>query len=331
MAALGQESAPLYGRFNAGILRLEPLRYDEVAAFTENQPDYGRLERLLLYGVFGGTPRYHALLDPTRPLEEEITDLLLRPHGPLENEVRFLLGSQQIRDPAPYNAVLQAIAHGETQFGRIQNATGTERGALSFYLRTLLELGWIRRELPFGETSDRRALYQLADPFLAFWYRFIAPLSSEVQFADPLQVYRKRVAPYLADYMGLHVFEAICRQWLQKNALERWELSLREMGRYWSRDGRTEIDIMAEMADGTYLFGECKWSAQRPLGLNILADLQAKIAALPDPRYRQNPTYALFTAGSFTPEICALAAQPESRLYLVGPEYLLPSAHGTAQ
>jgi hypothetical protein len=33
MDALGQESAPLFGRFNAGIFHLDPLHHEDVAAF----------------------------------------------------------------------------------------------------------------------------------------------------------------------------------------------------------------------------------------------------------------------------------------------------------
>jgi AAA+ ATPase superfamily predicted ATPase len=58
MAALGQESAPLFGRFNAGIFHLDPLHYEDVAAFYAGSPHYGVVEKLLMYGVFGGTPRY---------------------------------------------------------------------------------------------------------------------------------------------------------------------------------------------------------------------------------------------------------------------------------
>jgi len=51
------------------------------------------------------------------------------PRAILENEVRFLLGSEQIRDPAPYNAILAAIAGGETKFNGIQQLIGVERGS----------------------------------------------------------------------------------------------------------------------------------------------------------------------------------------------------------
>ena len=325
MAALGQESAPLFGRFNAGIFHLDPLHYEDVAAFYASSPHYGVVEKLLMYGVFGGTPRYHALVDTSRPPAEEIVTLLMQPRAILENEVRFLLGSEQIRDPAPYNAILATIAGGETKFNRIQQLIGVERGALSSSLRALLELGWIRREFPFGERSDRRAIYRVADPFLTFWYRFVAPLASALQFSNPTKIYAEQVAPRLADYMGWSVFEEICGQWLQRNAQQRLGLNVRQMSRYWSRDGRTELDLMAELDNETFLFGECKWRTDRVTRLSDLSALQAKIASLPEARWRDQPSYIFFALGGFSPELLQLAADPAERLFLVAEADMLGS------
>ena len=324
MAALGVESAPLFGRFNAGIFHLDPLHYEDAAAFYASSPRYNVADTLLMYGVFGGTPRYHALVDTSHPPDEEIVSLLMEPRGILENEVRFLLGSEQIRDPAPYNAILAAVAAGETKFNRIQQLIGVGRGALSSSLRTLVELGWIRRELPFGERSERRAIYRVADPFLTFWYRFVAPLASALQFSDPATVYRERVAPRLSDYMGWSVFEEICGQWLQRHAKRRFGLGIRRMARYWSRDGRIEIDLLAELDDGSFLFGECKWHPGGTTGFGELAALQAKVASLPEMAWRDRPSYILFTVGDFAPELLQLAADPAQRIFLVDANDLLP-------
>lgn len=325
MASLGMETAPLFGRFNAGIFLLEPLHYEDAACFYESSPLYGVVEKLLMFGVFGGTPRYHALVDITRPPEEEIVTLLMQQRAILENEVRFLLGSEQIRDPAPYNAILAVIASGETKFNRMQQLVGLERGALSSSLRSLMDLGWIRREFPFGENSDRRAIYRISDPFLTFWYRFLAPLASDLQFSDPRAVYAAKVAPRLAEYMGWNVFEKICGQWLERYALKRMGLSIRKMARYWSRDGKTEIDLMAELDNGEFLFCECKWRPNQPMRLRDLVGLQAKVVNLPEASWRNRPHYALFTVGEFGADLQQLAKDPEERLWLVGGKDLLPS------
>jgi AAA+ ATPase superfamily predicted ATPase len=325
MAALGEPNAPLYGRFNAGILKLPPLRFEEVAHFYAGHTHYGLAETLIMYGILGGTPRYHAMVDPTQPMATEVVEVLLRPQSPLENEVRFLLGSQQIREPAPYNAILGAIASGTQQYGEILNATGVEPGSFARYLRVLAELGWIRRELPFGETSDRRALYRVADPFLAFWYRFLVPLASELQFSSPDRVYAERIAPRLPDYMGWHVFEEVCHQWLQRHARERLGLSVQDAGRYWSRDGQVEIDIMAKLENGTYLYGECKWSGTRPVGMSVYNALQGKVGRLPRSEMRQEPSFVLFSTTGFMPDLEVIAENTENRLSLVGPaDFLSP-------
>lgn len=324
MAALGEATAPLFGRFNAGIFHLDPLHYEDAAAFYEGSTLYGVVEKLLMYGVFGGTPRYHALVDTSRTPAEEIVTLLMQPKAILENEVRFLLGSEQIRDPAPYNAILATIAGGETKFNRMQQLTGMERGALSSSLRSLVALGWIRREFPFGERSDKRAIYRVADPFLNFWYRLVAPQASALQFSDPAKVYAAQVAPRLGEYMGWLVFEEICAAWLKRHGLEPLGLKVRQMGRYWSRDGRTEIDLMAELEDGRFLFCECKWRPEGVMKLGDLSALQAKVANLPEARWRDKPRYALFTVGAFAPELKQLAADPEERVWLVSGADLLP-------
>ena len=89
------------------------------------------------------------------------------------------------------------------------------------------------------------------------------------------------------------------------------------MARYWSRDGQTEIDLMAELDGGSFLFGECKWRTERVTRLNDLSALQAKVASLPEARWRNKPNYILFTLGGFSPELSQLAADPAERLFLV--------------
>ena len=82
-------------------------------------------------------------------------------------------------------------------------------------------------------------------------------MASAWQFSDPTSVYAAQVAPRLSQYMGWSVFEEICGQWLQRNAQPSLGLNVRQMARYWSRDGCTEIDLVAELDNGTFLFGEC--------------------------------------------------------------------------
>jgi hypothetical protein len=74
---------------------------------------------------------------------------------------------------------------------------------------------------------------------------------------------------------------------------------------------------MAELDDGTFLFGECKWRTESVTRLNDLSVLQAKVASLPEARWRNQPSYILFALGGFSPELQQLAANPAEQLFLV--------------
>ena len=221
-----------------------------------------------------------------------------------------------MRDPAPYNAILAAIASGRTRHSDIQSATGLAATAITHPLNTLMDLEWIRKERSFGEATDRRSIYRLADPFLQFWYRFGVPLASAFRFEDPIAVFRRDVEPRLDDYMGWSIFEDVCTQWLQRRGRAELGVHVREVARYWSRDGNNEIDQVAALADGTYLYGECKWSAQSVVGIGVYSRLKSKVDRLPISTWKQNARYVLYSVGGFTDELRSLA-ESEGNIYLV--------------
>ncbi|MDD3928028.1 MAG: ATP-binding protein [bacterium] len=318
MEGLGGPQAPLFGRFTLRH-KLPPMNYRDIACFYDNSP-YTVRDKLMAYGILGGTPRYHALFDARRDLSANIQDHILGPMGVLHNEPEILLSSSQIRDPFPYNAVLAAISEGGTRPNEISQRTHIPSTKLSFYLKTLMELEWVERETSFGDTSQRRSIYRIADPFPLFWYRFAATLRSELEFQETARVYEKKVEPYLNDYMGRYVFERICHQYLKLKSRGSGSLQLKRAGRYWSRNGRLEIDIVAKQSDGRYLFGECKWSSS-PIGVGVYYGLREKTAMLTEIEYGDNPLYALFSLSGFDDNLKRIAA--EEGLWLVSGDDLL--------
>lgn len=132
-----------------------------------------------------------------------------------------------------------------------------------------------------------------------------------------------RIAPYLPDYMG-HVFEDICAQWLKWRAHKQLGLSIRKAGRYWSRNGDIEIDLVAQLEDDSYLFGECKWRANNgEIKMSDYIRLRAKVEALPNAAWKLRPSFALFTAGEIAPDLQAVALNSKERLFLISGADLL--------
>ena len=59
------------------------------------------------------------------------------------------------------------------------------------------------------------------------------------------------------------------------------------------------------------------WCTESLTRLNDLSVLQAKVASLPEARWRNQPRYILFALGGFSQELVQLAADTAERLYPV--------------
>ena len=70
--------------------------------------------------------------------------------------------------PVQSNSLLALIGAGCHRLSEIGSRVGQPATNLSRPLSRLIDLGYVRRELPFGEStrSTKRSLYRLDDPFL---------------------------------------------------------------------------------------------------------------------------------------------------------------------
>jgi AAA+ ATPase superfamily predicted ATPase len=320
LGALDDYGRPLHGRFDWAHTYRPLAYYDAARFFLVGSPPiqaYGRRDVLLLYGVLGGSGRYLAAVDPARSIGENIARLVLDPQGIFHREGENLIRQERdIRDYANYNAVLEAIAGGATEWGEIANQAHLERHVVGGTLDRLRELGWVAHEKPFEEPG-RRGIYRLDDNFLKFWYRFVFHLRSALQTFPPVDAWTELVEPHLSDYMGRYVFEGICAQHLRRFGRGYGLPMLLDLGRWWSRPSDIEIDLIGKLADGSYLVGECKWSRQ-PCDVDVLSALQHKLASTPHGRWRAAPHFMLFSAAGFTPRLVE-RARAEGAI-LVGPE-----------
>jgi hypothetical protein len=107
--------------------------------------------------------------------------------------------------------------------------------------------------------------------------------------------------------MGRFVLEDVARQHLARFAPRYGLPMIMKLGRWWSRRSDVEIDLVAELHDGSYLFGEVKW-ASSPVRLRELFALERKVDAVPHAAWKKQPRYALFSAGGFEEKLVQAAA-----------------------
>ena len=262
--------APLYGRSTAQI-RLHPFDFSEICGYFKN---FSAEDKALAYGVAGGTPQYILQMSDRLSIQENIKNTFLDPTSFLYEEPMNLL-KQEVREPAQYTAILTAIASGSSRMSEISGKVGEETNVCAVYLKNLITLGIVRKELPYGEKASKKAVYFIDDNMLRFWYRFV-PENASLISRGAADLVVQRIAPHLSNYMG-KVFEKICRQYLWK-LLQRGKspVEFTSLGRWWGRDPghkrQAEIDIMGEQDRNTALFGECKWTDEK-VDLGVLETL----------------------------------------------------------
>ncbi|MEX2543095.1 MAG: ATP-binding protein [Trueperaceae bacterium] len=324
MEELGSGAGPLYGRWTWAA-RLRPFSYLHAAQMTPERPTR---EKMLLYGILGGTPRFLAAIRPEDDLAERLVESVLSPHGEVNIQLdRIIEQEKGIRDPAEYRAVLTAIANGTTLLPEIANATGLQDRAhvVRRVVEILenLELVWRERNFDAGKKAPYR--HRISDHAVRFWYRFVYPHRSRLETGDPKEVWMHHVQPHLDDYMG-KAFESICREAYRHHHF-RWGLpDFQQWARWEGRDRNRrsiELDLVARLDDDRILTGEFKWSS-KPIGAEVHGKLLRNLEdlgrsgqawaqeALPGTR---SAGHLYVSAAGFTPELQQLArADPNIRL-----------------
>ena len=310
---LGKES-PLYGR-RTGQFKIEPLDYKETAVFHPNLSPEGNS---LIYGITGGVPHYINKLDVRDSVDEALLDNFFDRSSYLYEEPGNLL-KQELREPAIYNAIIKAIAEGASRVNEIKTKVGEENSVVAKYLKTLIDLGIVKKETPITEKTGKKTIYLLADNFFRFWYRFVPSNMSAIDSGRISKIYQHSVKQYFPDYMGL-IFEKMCQDYLLYYS-EDLPIELSEIGQWWGTDSKKkkqiQIDIVGTPAEGKdYIIGSCKYRNEK-IGMDEL-DLLREYAAVFGKG--TNYHYYIFSKGGFTEGL--LQAQECGEVRLVSLEEL---------
>ncbi|WP_457741361.1 ATP-binding protein [Thermococcus sp.] len=262
--------SPLYGR-RTGQWRLTEIPFFHIGEFL---PGYTAEDLIRVWGVTGGIPAYLLQLSPEKSFDENVIERVLSKGAFLYEEAEFLL-REELREPANYFAILQAIASGRSRFGEIVNATGLDKSLVSKYLAVLQRLGIVEREVPVTATlreASKRGLYSIADNYFAFWFRYVLPNKSYLEAGLAEDVW-KRSKEDFNTYMG-SVFERLVRN--PEVFLKLTGFHFTKLGRWWRKS--EEIDLIAlNELEKRVLFAEVKWkNLSEREARGILRDLERK-------------------------------------------------------
>ena len=295
--------SPLYGRRTAQIrLKQIPFRY-----YGEFFHHKNRRQLIEMYAITGGVPKYIELFEESSDIYTAIEDNVLNRSGYLYDEPNFLL-QQEVSEIGSYFSIIKAIAAGNCRLSAIASVLEVKATGLTKYLKTLMDLDILEREVPVTEENpekSKKGLYKIKDNYIRFWFAFVYPNRSFIESGNS-GIVMDKIRKSLISGHTAYVYEDVCRERMwELNAEDCWPFHFSKIGRWW--DAHDEIDLAAVDPDGRNLIlGECKFW-QEPVGVSVLRGLEDKAVRVEWKKNDRHVWYVLFSVSGFTQELGQLA------------------------
>jgi len=297
-------SSPLYGR-RTGQIKLKQIPFRHYSKFFL---DKSERELIAYYAITGGVPKYIELFCDSEDIYSAIEGNVLSKSSFLYDEPNFLL-RREVSEVGSYFSVIKTIAAGNQKLSKIATMLELKQTGLTKYLKTLIDLDILEREVPVTEDnpeSSKKGLYKIKDNFMLFWFKFIFPNLNYIE-SGHAEFAMKKIRANLVDAHIAYVYEDVCmeKMW-ELNAGDTWDFHFDKVGRWW--DSHTEIDIVALDKEGKHvIFGECKYWTNSIVGVDVLRELEQKSRQVEWNRGSRKDYFILFSISGFTDELVEMA------------------------
>ena len=277
-----ESSAPLYGRATE-ILKITPLN----AGFIQEALACSAVQAVTEYSVWGGVPRYWELRTNEESFEMAIKNLILDKYGILHEEPTRLF-FDDMRESVQAYSILSIVGNGCNRLSEIAGRLNKPAGHLSRPIDNLIQLGYLKRQLPFGEPlkNSKKGLYRISDPFMNFYFTFVSNNLSRLELSLFEKVYSS-IEPKIPQFVSLN-WEELCRISVPTHPVKNIDFDVAY--RWWGlniNNRPMEIDVVAESLDKKYLLiGECKWSEIDDTD-ELLHTLKQKASLLPFAQHKK--------------------------------------------
>jgi AAA+ ATPase superfamily predicted ATPase len=304
--------SPLYGR-RTGQFKLQPFTLHETQEYF---PHMDKEEAFILNTITGGVPLYLSYMSEDKDVWENIEENFMDVNAPLFQEPNNLL-KQELRDPANYNSIINAIAGGASRINDIATKAHLSTPLVTSNVTNLIELGIIERKVPVTDQAkpkSRKTIYQIADGLFRFWYTYLGKYMSSIDRGQTSLV-MKVIKQDLHNFMGPE-FEKLAQNymWDHDEDDEVIPMPFIYLGNWWGNDPQekkqVELDVVGLTADNLVgYFGECKWKNE-PIPRSVLEKL-INLSNLISVAKRH---YYLFSKSGFTDSCTELAEQVGCKL-----------------
>lgn len=200
---------------------------------------------------------------------------------------------------AQARSVLGIVGQGRRTFSAIgRAATGLQQASLNRALGLLTDRELVSSDVPLStRPAPREKRYQVADPYLSFWLRFLGPFIGELERGRADHVMR-RVRDGFEQWRSLAI-EPLAREALSRLVVDPDTGADPYVGGFWTRAERPRVEIVladqGPTAERILGVGAVKWGSE-PFTERDVADLRDRRRQLPGAA--QAPMLAVARAGS---------------------------------
>jgi hypothetical protein len=289
------------GHFGEDAKHIDEFYHVENLNFLEMTracPTLSVAECIRLYGVVGGVPDYLKRWNFDADFKENVCSQILSDTGFLYREAEDLI-SAELRELSVYNTILATIASGQNKLNDLFHETGFSRAKISVYMKNLGQFDIVEKLVSFetgGWENTKKGVYQIKNTFVNFWFKFVYPHMTDLDFMEPSVFYDTYIAPELDQYLNRY-FRDVCMEYLMiLNQMGKLPFPIHKMGTWVGKEG--SIDIIAQSSDRQNIIGFCNWNAPEM----TMAMCEDMATAMEQARL-SSEHYYLFSATDFEPAL----------------------------
>jgi AAA+ ATPase superfamily predicted ATPase len=249
------------------------------------------LDVFKVLSITGGVPWYLEQIQPHQSADENIKRLCFEKEGILVHEYDRIFNDLFSSRGEIYKKIITILSQGMKDRSALQKAASySPSGTLSHHLRALEISGFISKHpnwsLKTGKPG-KSALYRLCDNYLRFYLHYIEPNLAKIEQGSFLEVPLSSLPgwepmlgfqlenlllknrPLLYQALGIHAQDIVMdNPYIQKNS---------------GKKKGCQMDYLIQTHSNTLFVCEIKMR-RRDLGLEVVEDMKAKIAAFTFPK-----------------------------------------------
>lgn len=256
---INDSKAPLYQR-NTFSLLLKKFEWDEAVEFLSNvEDDFEKAKILALTNTF---PYYLSLINQNKSFEDNIDSLFYKETATFTDDPSKIITSNVVTSGL-YASIIKNISNGNNTLSMLCDVLKTDTSKMTKYLKELINDNIIKKRANFN--SNRNAKYEICDPMLSFYYRFIRENSELIKTGYGNLIKMEQNAQ-IKDFVD-RAFEYECLTYLEYlNKSGKLNAFYHEFGNCNienSELGRSiELDIVSS-CNKNLLVAECKFSKNK--------------------------------------------------------------------